>query len=209
MDAFNVSDTVMMMVGEEMRVGLATGHFPLREVPQVITEQRILSKLRIINGSLMEDFGIAKPRIGVLGLNPHAGEEGLLGTEEEEIIKPALEKARKEEILAIGPYPADGYFGMHQYHAFDATLAMYHDQGLAPFKLLNFERGVNYTAGLPVPRTSPDHGTAYDIAGKGCANEQSFREALYLLIDIIRSREIFEEINENPLQSQIVKEKEV
>jgi 4-hydroxythreonine-4-phosphate dehydrogenase len=209
MDQFRVSDTVMLMVGEDLKAGLVTGHYPLSEVPENITPERIISKLRILQGCLIEDFAIEKPKIGVLGLNPHAGEEGLLGNEEQDIIIPALEKARREGILAFGPYPADGYFGMHQYHTFDATLAMYHDQGLAPFKLLNFERGVNYTAGLPVPRTSPDHGTAYDIAGKNCANEQSFREALYLLLDIIKNREIFAEINENPLQSQITREKEI
>ncbi|MDX9882830.1 MAG: 4-hydroxythreonine-4-phosphate dehydrogenase PdxA [Prolixibacteraceae bacterium] len=199
-EQFHVKDYVMLMVSEIMKIGVVVGHAPLAEVSKRITEDSILRKLRIISSSLEKDFSIKKPRIAVLALNPHAGDGGLLGSEEKEIIIPAIEKAREEGILAIGPYPADGFFGSGDYVKFDAILAMYHDQGLVPFKLASFEKGVNYTAGLPVIRTSPAHGTAYDIAGEDKASPDSFRQALYLACDIYKNREIYAEISKNPLR---------
>ena len=188
------------MVSEVMKIGVVVGHAPLSEVSQRITVDSILRKLRIISSSLEKDFSIKKPRIAVLALNPHAGDGGLLGHEEKDIIMPAIEKAKQEGILAIGPYPADGFFGSGDYTKFDAILAMYHDQGMIPFKLASFEKGVNYTAGLPVIRTSPAHGTAYDIAGEDKASPDSFRQALYLACDISKNREIYAEISKNPLR---------
>lgn len=199
-EQFNVKDYVMLMVSEIMKVGVVVGHVPISEVSKLITVDSILRKLRIISSSLEKDFSIKKPRIAVLGLNPHAGDGGLLGSEEKEIIIPAIEKAKNEGILAIGPYSADGFFGSADYTKFDAILAMYHDQGLIPFKLASFEKGVNYTAGLPIIRTSPAHGTAYDIAGEDKASPDSFRHALYLACDIAKSREIYAEISKNPLR---------
>jgi 4-hydroxythreonine-4-phosphate dehydrogenase len=199
-EQFGVKEYVMLMVSEMMKVGVVVGHAPIAEVPRRITKQAILTKLRIINKSLAEDFGINRPRIAVLALNPHAGDGGLLGTEEQDIIIPAIEQAKHEGIIAIGPYPADGFFGSGDHVKFDAILSMFHDQGLIPFKLASFDKGVNYTAGLPVIRTSPAHGTAYDIAGEGKASPDSFREALYLAIDIHKSRENYREISKNPLK---------
>ncbi|HBL76576.1 MAG: 4-hydroxythreonine-4-phosphate dehydrogenase PdxA [Bacteroidetes bacterium GWF2_42_66] len=199
-EQFNVKDYVMLMVSEVMKIGVVVGHAPLSEVSQRITVDSILRKLRIISSSLEKDFSIKKPRIAVLALNPHAGDGGLLGHEEKDIIMPAIEKAKQEGILAIGPYPADGFFGSGDYTKFDAILAMYHDQGMIPFKLASFEKGVNYTAGLPVIRTSPAHGTAYDIAGEDKASPDSFRQALYLACDISKNREIYAEISKNPLR---------
>ncbi|HDJ34328.1 MAG TPA: 4-hydroxythreonine-4-phosphate dehydrogenase PdxA, partial [Bacteroidetes bacterium] len=172
-------ETLMLMVSDVMRVGMATGHIPLHEVPGQITEDLILKKLRIMDLSMQRDFMIRKPRLAILGLNPHAGEEGILGQAEQKIIVPALKTAREENILAFGPYPADGFFGSGSYRNFDAILAMYHDQGLIPFKSLAFDTGVNFTAGLEVVRTSPAHGTAFDIAGENRASPDSFRHALY------------------------------
>lgn len=192
-------DSLMLMVSDYMRIGVATGHIPLVEVPAAINNEMIYSRIRIIEQSMVQDFSIRKPKIAVLGLNPHAGEEGLLGKEEQEIIIPAMQKAKEEDTLVFGPYPADGFFGAEDYRKFDAILAMYHDQGLAPFKAIHFDTGVNFTAGLPVIRTSPAHGTAYDLAGKGEASPESFRQALYLAIDIYRNREIYKKITENPL----------
>lgn len=203
------SKTLMLLVGESFRIGVVTGHIPINEVSGHINKDRILEKIYLMHDCLLRDFGIRKPKIAVLGLNPHAGEEGLLGTEEKDIIIPAIEEAKNDEILAFGPFPADGFFGTHMYKNFDGILAMYHDQGLVPFKLMNFETGVNYTAGLQVPRTSPDHGTAYSIAGKNIADERSFREAIYLAAEIVRTRQREDEIHSNPLQSRIVKEKEL
>lgn len=197
---FRSDDVVMLMVGENLRVGVVTGHIPLMDVPRQITRKKILSRLRVIHRSLQEDFQVTNPRIAVLGLNPHAGDSGLIGKEEVEIILPAMEQARNEGITAMGPYPSDGFWGSGNYTRFDAILAMYHDQGLIPFKLLSFERGVNYTAGLPVVRTSPAHGTAYDIAGEDKASPDSFREALYLAIDIHKNRQIYREISRDPLK---------
>lgn len=197
---FNSPNFVMLMVSETMKVGLVTTHLPLSKVAEHITKEVILSKLRIISQSLQQDFAITRPRIAVFGLNPHAGDNGLLGNEEKEIIIPAITQAKKEGIIALGPYPADGFFGSENYRKFDAILAMYHDQGLIPFKLASFERGVNYTAGLPFVRTSPAHGTAYSLAGEDKASPDSFRQALYLALDIYKNRKIYDEISKNPLK---------
>ncbi len=197
---FNAEDCVMLMVSENLRVGVATGHVPLSEVPRLLTKKKILSKLRIIQRSLIQDFAVTNPRIAVLSLNPHAGDNGLIGKEDQEIIIPAIDQARDEGITALGPYPADGFFGSGDYARFDAVLAMYHDQGMVPFKLISFDRGVNYTAGLSAVRTSPAHGTAYDIAGEDKASPDSFREALYLAIDIYKNRQIYREISHDPLK---------
>ena len=197
---FKIDDFLMLMVSENLRVGVVTGHIPLSEVSRQISRKKILSKLRIIHRSLVEDFQSTNPRIAVLGINPHAGDNGLIGNEEQEVILPAIEQAKNEGITAMGPYPADGFWGSGNYTHFDAVLAMYHDQGLIPFKLLSFERGVNYTAGLPIVRTSPAHGTAYDIAGEDKASPDSFREALYLAIDIHKNRQLYKEISHDPLK---------
>ena len=181
-------DSLMLMVSEGLRVGVVTGHIPLEKVKEYITKDRLAAKINLLHKSLKNDFGISKPKIAVLGLNPHAGEQGMLGREEQEIISPLLEELKEKGILVFGPYPADGFFGKQHFRKFDGVLALYHDQGLAPFKALAFDTGVNYTAGLPIIRTSPDHGTAYDIAGKNIANDESFREALYLASDIAKAR---------------------
>jgi 4-hydroxythreonine-4-phosphate dehydrogenase len=197
---FEVDDVLMLMVAEGLRVGMVTGHMPLREVPDSLSKESIISKIKIMNSSLIVDFAIRKPRIAVLSLNPHSGDTGLLGNEEKDIIIPAIEQASEENILAFGPYPSDGFFGSGAYHSFDGILAMYHDQGLTPFKALAFDEGVNFTAGLPVIRTSPSHGTAYELAGKDKASEASFRKAIFLACDIYRNREIYREITSNPLK---------
>ncbi|PSR53743.1 4-hydroxythreonine-4-phosphate dehydrogenase PdxA [Adhaeribacter arboris] len=186
---FEAPESLMFLVSGNLRVATATGHLPVKEVAPKLTTELLLQKLTILLQSLQNDFGIQKPRVAVLGLNPHAGENGLLGTEEQEIIMPAIRILKEKGHLLFGPFPADGFFGTRQYQQVDATLAMYHDQGLIPFKTLAFENGVNYTAGLPIVRTSPDHGTAYNIAGANKAQESSFREALFLAIDIIRKRQ--------------------
>ncbi len=190
------NDALMLMVSDILKIGVVAGHVPISKVPEEITEEKILRKLRLMNKSLIEDFRINKPRIAVLGLNPHAGDNGLLGTEEQDIIIPTLEKAKEEGILALG------FFGSDNFRKFDAILSMYHDQGLAPFKALAFDKGVNYTAGLEVIRTSPGHGTAYEIAGLDKASIDSFRNALYLACDIYRNRKEYREISKNPLKSQ-------
>ncbi|MBN3035827.1 MAG: 4-hydroxythreonine-4-phosphate dehydrogenase PdxA [Bacteroidales bacterium] len=187
-------DHIMLMVCPSVRVGIVTGHVPLREVPVLVTHDLILRKLRVLNRSLKQDFTIQKPKIAVLGLNPHAGEEGMIGIEEKETLLPALETASAEDILALGPYPADGLFGSGQFSRFDAVLAMYHDQGLVPFKTLAFDEGVNYTAGLPFVRTSPAHGTAFGIAGRNEASPDSFRHAIFLGMDILRNRTMNQEL---------------
>ncbi len=195
-------DSLMLLVGELLRIGVVTGHIPLSEVAASIDEKKVYSRIRIMHKTMVQDFRIRSPKIAVLGLNPHTGEEGLLGKEEGEFIIPAIKKAREEDnILVFGPYPADGFFGAADYKNFDAVLAMYHDQGLAPFKAIYFEEGVNFTAGLPVVRTSPAHGTAYHLAGKGEASPESFRQALYLALDIHRNRELYREISSDPLQT--------
>ena len=206
---FKTNNYVMLMVSETMKMGVVTTHMPLSEVAKNITKEAILSKLRIISHSLQQDFSITKPRIAVFGLNPHAGDNGLLGNEEIDIILPAILQAKKEGIIALGPYPADGFFGSEDYRKFDAILAMYHDQGLIPFKMASFERGVNYTAGLPIIRTSPAHGTAYSIAGEDKASPESFRQAMYLAVDIFKNRLIHEEISKNPLKTYNVNPNQV
>lgn len=178
---------MMMMVSEDLRVGFATNHEPIGNVTSVLTTELILNKLEILNKTLYQDFAVDNPKIAVLALNPHAGDNGLLGMEEKEIIHPAIEQAFQNKINAFGPFPADGFFGTGQYRKFDAVLAMYHDQGMIPFKILGHE-GVNFTAGLPIVRTSPAHGTAYDIAGKNIADAQSMRNAIYLALDILKNR---------------------
>ena len=185
---FEAPGSLMFLVGNSLRVATVTGHLPLKEVPALLSLPLLIQKLTILLHSLRQDFDIAKPRVAVLGLNPHAGENGLLGSEEKEVILPAIEQLKTKGHLVFGPLPADGFFGNSQYKKVDATLAMYHDQGLIPFKTLAFETGVNFTAGLSVVRTSPDHGTAFSIAGKNVASEASFREALFLACDIIRKR---------------------
>ncbi|MBS2097763.1 4-hydroxythreonine-4-phosphate dehydrogenase PdxA [Carboxylicivirga linearis] len=199
---------LMLMVSENMKVGVVAGHVALKDVPSKITKESILTKLRTLNETLVMDFSIRKPRIAVLGLNPHAGDQGVLGTEEQDIIIPALDEAKKEGIMALGPYPADGLFGSEQFKNFDAILAMYHDQGLAPFKALTFSKGVNYTAGLPFIRTSPDHGTAFEIAGQDKANFESFRQAVYLAIDVCHNRAENKELHKNPLKTHDLSELE-
>jgi 4-hydroxythreonine-4-phosphate dehydrogenase len=183
-----VSGHTMMMVADQLRVGLLTEHVPISEVPAMVTVTAILDKIRLMTSSLMRDFGVERPRIAVLGLNPHAGDGGLLGREEMETILPAIEVACEEGFHAFGPFPADGFFAIGMYRNYDAVLAMYHDQGLIPFKTLAFSTGVNYTAGLPIIRTSPDHGTAFNIAGKGQADAGSMRSAVFLALDIVRRR---------------------
>jgi 4-phospho-D-threonate 3-dehydrogenase / 4-phospho-D-erythronate 3-dehydrogenase len=197
---FGVQDVLMLMVAQNMRVGLVTEHVPLADVAKHITKEKIHSKLRILKESLKKDFGIDKPRIAVLGLNPHAGDEGLVGKEEEEIIRPAIIEARKNDLLVFGPYSADAFFARGHHEKFDAVLAMYHDQGLIPFKSLALGEGVNYTAGLSGIRTSPDHGTAMDIAGKDKADESSFREAVFASIDIFNNRMGYADVRRNPLR---------
>jgi 4-hydroxythreonine-4-phosphate dehydrogenase len=197
---FEVPDVVMLMVAENMRVGLVTEHVAVKDIAQFITRENIISKLQLMNNSLKKDFGIDKPKIAVLGLNPHAGDEGLVGKEEEEIIKPAIKEAKFKDIFCFGPYPADAFFARGQYEKFDAVLAMYHDQGLIPFKSLANGEGVNYTAGLNGVRTSPDHGVAFDIAGKSKADEASFREAVFKCIDIINARKEYASQHKNPLK---------
>ncbi len=193
---------LMILMKNNLRVALVTGHIPLADVASKITIEDIVTKLRTFNYSLKQDFGIVKPRIAVLSLNPHAGESGLLGKEEENIIKPAMEEAERKGVMSFGPYPADGFFGSGMFDKFDGVLAMYHDQGLAPFKALAMDDGVNYTAGLPIVRTSPAHGTAYDIAGQNLASEESFRQALYSAIDIYRNRIRYQEATANQLRKQ-------
>lgn len=197
---FNVPDVCMMLCAGNFRVALVTEHVPVGEIAKQITKERITGKLAILHQSLQRDFGIDKPRIAVLGLNPHAGDEGLIGNEEETIIKPAIKDARNNNMLVVGPYSADAFFARRQFEKFDAVLAMYHDQGLIPFKTLAVGEGVNFTAGLPAVRTSPDHGVAFDIAGKNKADTSSFVTALYECIDIINRRHEYEENRRNPLK---------
>ena len=196
------TSSLMMLVNDVVRVAVVTGHVPVKNVSENITEALILKKLRVLNRSLKEDFAVVRPRIAVLGLNPHAGDDGVIGDEEQKVILPALKKADSEGILSFGPYPADGFFGSGSFKNFDAVLAMYHDQGLVPFKVLAMENGVNYTAGLPIVRTSPAHGTAYDLAGQNKASEVSFLNAMYLTCDVLKNRQMHKEITANPLVSE-------
>lgn len=198
----NGCKSLMILMKNDLRVALVTTHLPVREIATAITKELIQEKLTIFHHCLKTDFGIGAPRIAVLSLNPHAGDGGLLGMEEQEIIIPAMKEMNDKGILCYGPYAADGFMGSGNYTRFDGILAMYHDQGLAPFKALAMDDGVNYTAGLPVVRTSPAHGTAYDIAGKGVANEDSFRQAVYLAIDVFRNRMREKAMHANPLRKQ-------
>lgn len=200
-NAFETQDVAMFMVSHRLKLAVVTGHIPLKDVASQITEERILSKLRLLKDSLQRDFTVDNPRIAVLSLNPHSGDGGLLGTEEQDIIIPAIKKATEEGINAFGPFSPDGYFGLNHYEHFDATLAMYHDQGLSPFKSLSFEDGVNYTAGLPIVRTSPDHGTAYEMAGRDQADPRSMRAAIFTAIDIYKSRIRWEELQDGKLKN--------
>ncbi len=193
---------LMILMNDRLRVALVTGHIALSQVASTITSKDIADKLYVFNRSLKQDFSIVRPRIAVLSLNPHAGDNGLLGKEEETIIIPAMQEAEKRGVMSFGPYPADGFFGAQLYDKFDGILAMYHDQGLAPFKTLAMEDGVNYTAGLPIVRTSPAHGTAYDIVGQNIASEESFRQAIYTAIDVYQSRLNYKEATANPLRKQ-------
>ena len=189
---FEVEDNLMLLVHDALRVGVVTGHIPLQQVSVQLTRERVRRKLRLMEQSLQQDFGIVKPKIAVMGLNPHAGEDGLLGAEEQDIIRPVISELKQKGMLVFGPYPSDGFFGAFLHQKFDGVMAMYHDQGLIPFKTLAFEAGVNFTAGLSVVRTSPDHGTAYDIAGKNQASATSMREAIYLACDILKNRKLNE-----------------
>lgn len=198
----NGNKALMILMKGDFRVALVTGHIPVSQIASTLSKELIEEKLTIFNRSLKQDFGIDAPRIAVLSLNPHAGDGGLLGSEEQEIIIPALQEMAAQGILCFGPYPADGFMGSGNFSHFDGILAMYHDQGLAPFKALAMDEGVNYTAGLPVVRTSPAHGTAYDIAGKGTASEDSFRQAIYVAIDVFRNRKREKAIHANPLRKQ-------
>jgi 4-hydroxythreonine-4-phosphate dehydrogenase len=198
---FDAENHLMLMINNVLRIGVVTGHIPLSAVKEALNVEMILNKIKTLNHSLMRDFGIGKPRIAVLALNPHASDDGLIGNEESTIIQPAIDKAYEQNILAFGPYPADGFFGAASFKNFDGVLAMYHDQGMVPFKLMSFEEGVNFTAGLPVIRTSPAHGTAYDLAGKNKASPEAFRNALYLAGDIFMHRLEFDELHANQLRS--------
>lgn len=194
------SKALMILASERLRVALVTGHVPVANVASVLSQELIEEKLQLFNDSLKSDFGIGAPRIAVLALNPHAGDGGVIGKEEETIISPAIKSMREKGLICYGPFSADGFFGNGTFGHFDGVLAMYHDQGLAPFKVLSMDEGVNFTAGLPLVRTSPDHGTAFDIAGKGEASENSFRQAIYMAIDVFRNRKNDTEARRNPLR---------
>lgn len=196
---FGKADAAMFMTSSRLRMGVVTGHIPLKDVPGKITQEKIVSKLHLLNESLQKDFGVNNPHIGVLSLNPHSGDGGLLGTEEQDTIIPAIKKANDEGILAFGPFSPDGYFGLGQYEKFDATLAMYHDQGLEPFKALAFDDGINFTAGLPIVRTSPDHGTAHELSGGDRADSRSMRAAIFAAIDIFKRRQEYSRIIEGKM----------
>ena len=192
-------DSLMFMISDSLKIGLVTNHLPIRDVAEAVNKSRIMAKVRMMVRSLKVDFGLERPKIAILALNPHASDDGLIGDEENEKIRPAIVEAKKKGMLVMGPYPADGFFGSGLFQKFDGILAMYHDQGLVPFKALTFGNGVNFTAGLSVVRTSPDHGTGYDIAGKNMADPSSFRNALFQAIDIVRNRRNYEEMTKNPL----------
>jgi len=204
-EKFGNGSSLMFLVSDDLRVAIVTGHISVMRVAQELTTEKILKKIQTLYQSLIQDFSIRAPKIAVLGLNPHAGDNGVIGDEEKRIIIPAINKAKENNILAYGPYPADGFFGTETYKKFDAVLAMYHDQGLIPFKTISFNSGVNFTAGLPIVRTSPDHGTAFEIAGKNMASEASFRKAVYMAIDIFKVRQQNKEITSNPLKFSFIK----
>src|SRR5690554_7438030 len=190
----------MLLTSEDLRVGLITGHVPLKDVSLKLNESLVRKRVEVLKNALIQDFSITRPKIAILGLNPHCGDGGVIGSEDDEVLRPTIKKLFDEGHLVFGPFSADGFFGNESYRKFDAVLATYHDQGLIPFKTLAFGKGVNYTAGLDKIRTSPDHGTAFDIAGKGLADESSFREAVYLALDIYKAREQYAEITSNPLK---------
>jgi 4-hydroxythreonine-4-phosphate dehydrogenase len=197
-----VENSLMLMVSDDLRIGVVTGHVPVNAVSSLLDKDRIVTRIRILEKTLKVDFGIERPVIAVLGLNPHAGDGGLIGNEDQEVIFPAIMECKKNGLMVTGPHPADGFFGSGAFKKADGILAMYHDQGLVPFKTLSFGKGVNFTAGLPIVRTSPDHGVAYDIAGKGIADPSSFREALYMALDITRNRKRYQEDHANPLNQR-------
>jgi len=201
----NEKEALMMMVADNLRVALVSAHLSLKDAVAQLTKEKIVNKVLAVDASLKRDFKIVRPKIAVLGLNPHAGEKGTLGKEEIEIINPAINELQSKGVLAYGPYPSDGFFGSAAITQFEAVVAMYHDQGLGPFKALAFDTGVNFTAGLPIVRTSPDHGTAFDIAGQNKASEQSMRNAIYLAMDVFVNRQFYKEINANPLKTQNIK----
>jgi 4-hydroxythreonine-4-phosphate dehydrogenase len=198
-EKFKAVSYAMILASGKLRVATVTGHIPVSKIKEQLSTDAIVSKIIVVNESLKRDFGIRKPRIAVLGLNPHAGDNGLLGKEEQEIIIPAIKILTEKKLLVFGPYSADGFFANGTNKSFDVAIAMYHDQGLIPFKTLAFDTGVNFTAGLPVVRCSPDHGTAYDIAGKGIASATSLRESIYLACDVLKNRLSYDEANANPL----------
>ena len=206
---FEAPETTMTMVSNTLKVALVTNHLPIEEVAQSISIEKLKNKLKVLIRSLKEDFAIEKPRIAILGLNPHAGDEGLIGQQDIEILKPAIKEAKNNGALVTGPYPADGFFGKGDFKKFDAVLAMYHDQGLIPFKVLSFGEGVNFTAGLPIIRTSPDHGTAYDIAGKNMANADSMRKAIYLAKDLYLNRKNYKESTRDPVKKMPKHQEEI
>ena len=199
-----VTDYLMLMISNTVRIGVITGHIPLDKVTGALTEELVARKIEIMNRSLMRDFGIVKPRIAILALNPHAGDNGIIGNEDNTILKPAIEKMYNQDVMVFGPYPADGFFGSGTFRHFDGILATYHDQGMIPFKLLSFEEGINFTAGLPFVRTSPAHGTAYDLAGKNEANPESFRNAVYIACDIFNNRLEFDKLHSDMLHPKPV-----
>ncbi|MCL2726862.1 MAG: 4-hydroxythreonine-4-phosphate dehydrogenase PdxA [Bacteroidales bacterium] len=199
-NSFNVSRYIMLLCSDVLRVGVVTGHIPISEIKAQLNKELIVQKIKQLNDSLQLDFQIAKPKIAVLGLNPHAGDGGVLGDEEQQVVIPAITEATKQGIFAFGPYPSDGFFGTMAFGAFDAVLAMYHDQGLVPFKTIAFHSGYNFTAGLPIIRTSPDHGTAYDIAGKDKASPESMKAALYAANDLFKSRVQYKDLKRNVLK---------
>ncbi|MCD4734720.1 MAG: 4-hydroxythreonine-4-phosphate dehydrogenase PdxA [Bacteroidales bacterium] len=198
---FQTEDYLMMMVSPQLKIGFVTGHIPIKSINLSI--ELVLKKLRLLNNSLITDFNISKPKIAVLGLNPHSGDRGLIGSEEQDVIIPAIQESKKEKMVVFGPYSSDGLFGSGNYTSFDGILAIYHDQGMIPFKIISYEDGANYTAGLPFVRTSPAHGTAFDIAGKNLASPDSFRQAIYLAIDIYRNRAMAEALLKDPIPSTI------
>lgn len=200
-DAFKCPDALMLLCSKDMKVGVVTGHIPISAISSKLTKDLIVNKIRLMAKTLEQDFTLRKPKIAVLGLNPHAGDSGLLGSEDKDIIAPAIEIANKEGLLAFGPYPGDGFFAAADYRRFDAILAMYHDQGLIPFKTLAFQTGVNFTGGLPIVRTSPDHGTAYNIAGKDQASPESMMSAIFLAVDIYKARMRNKELEANQLKN--------
>ncbi len=194
------ADSLMMMVCDKIRIGIMTNHLPLQAVPAAVTRELLLEKIQLMYASLRRDFGITMPKIAVLALDPHAGDNGVIGTQDLQVVKPAIDEAQQNGILAYGPFPSDGFFGSSEFNKYDGVLALYHDQGLIPFKLMSFTDGVNFTAGLPIVRTSPAHGTAYPLAGKGMANEQSFRSAVYLACNIFRNRLEYDELTADSLK---------